>query len=58
MMYTAYKLNKQGDNIQPWSTPFPVLNQYIVPGPVLTELTLEGVLIFPQRGLDLKLQAY
>ena len=22
-MYTAYKLNKQGDNIQPWCTPFP-----------------------------------
>ena len=22
MMYSAYKLNKQGDNIQPWLTPF------------------------------------
>ena len=22
-MYSAYKLNKQGDNIQPWRTPFP-----------------------------------
>ena len=22
-MYSAYKLNKQGDNIQPWCTPFP-----------------------------------
>ena len=22
MMYFAYKLNKQGDNIQPWHTPF------------------------------------
>ena len=22
MMYSAYKLNKQGDNIQPWRTPF------------------------------------
>ena len=22
MMYSAYKLNKQGDNIQPWCTPF------------------------------------
>ena len=21
-MYSAYKLNKQGDNIQPWRTPF------------------------------------
>ena len=24
-MYSAYKLNKQGDNIQPWRTPFPNL---------------------------------
>ena len=26
MMYSAYKLNKQGDNIQPWRTPFPLWN--------------------------------
>ena len=26
MMYFAYKLNKQGDNIQPWHTPFPIWN--------------------------------
>ena len=25
-MYSEYKLNKQGDNIQPWCTPFPILN--------------------------------
>ena len=36
MMYTAYKLNKQGDNIQPWRTPFPIWNQSVVPCPVLT----------------------
>ena len=30
MMYSAYKLNKQGDNIQPRYTPFPILNQFIV----------------------------
>ena len=29
MMYSAYKLNKQGGNIQPWRTPFPVLNQSV-----------------------------
>ena len=29
-------LNKQGDNIQPWCTPFPIWNQSVVPGPVLT----------------------
>ena len=27
MMYSAYKLNKQGENIQPWRTPFPIWNQ-------------------------------
>ena len=36
MMYTAYKLNKQGDKIQPWHTPFPILNQSVVPCLVLT----------------------
>ena len=30
------KLNKQGDNIQPWCTPFPILNQSIVPCMLLT----------------------
>ena len=34
MMYFAYKLNKQGNNIQPWCTPFPILNQSIMPCPV------------------------
>ena len=36
MMYSACKLNNQGDNIQPWSTPFLLLDQSIVPCPVLT----------------------
>ena len=36
MMYSAYKLNKQGDNIQPWRTPFLIWNQSVVPCPVLT----------------------
>ena len=30
MMYSAYTLNKQGDNMQPWPTPFPILNQSVV----------------------------
>ena len=30
MMYSAYKLNKQGVNTQPCHTPFPILNQSIV----------------------------
>ena len=36
IMYSTYKLNKQGDNIQPSCTPFLVWNQSVVPCPVLT----------------------
>ena len=35
-MYSAYKLNKKGDNVQHWRTPFPIWNQPVVPCPVLT----------------------
>ena len=35
-MYSACKLNKQGDNIKPWHTPFPIWNQSVVPCRVLT----------------------
>ena len=36
MMYSAYKLTKQGDNMQPWCTPFPIWSQSVFPCPVLT----------------------
>ena len=36
MTYSAYKLNEHGDNIQPWSTPFSIWNQSIIPCPILT----------------------
>ena len=36
MMYSAYKLNKQDDNIQPRRTPCPVRNQSVVTCQVLT----------------------
>ena len=36
MMYSAYKLNKQDDNTQPWRTAFPIWNQSVVPCPVIT----------------------
>ena len=36
MMYSAYELNMQGDNIQPWCTSFAFWNQSVVPCPVLT----------------------
>ena len=35
-MYSLYKLNKQGDNIQPCHTPFPIWNLSVIPCPVLT----------------------
>ena len=35
-MYSAYKLNRQGDNIQPWHTLFPIWNQSVVPCLILT----------------------
>ena len=36
MMYSAYKLNKQGDNIQCWHPPSPIWNQSVAPCSVLT----------------------
>ena len=35
-MYSAYKLNKQGDNAHPWHTPFLIWNLSVVPCPILT----------------------
>ena len=36
MMYFALQLNEQGDHIQTWHTPYPILNQSIVSCPVIT----------------------
>ena len=41
-MYSAFKLNKQGDNIQPWHIPFPILNQSVVSCPILFLLDLHS----------------
>ena len=35
IMHSAYKLNKQGDSIQPWHTSFSIWNQSVIPCPVL-----------------------
>ena len=35
-LYSVYKLNEQGNNIQPRPTPFPILNQSVLPCSVLT----------------------
>ena len=60
MIYSAYKLNKQGDNIQPWHIPFPIWNQSVVLCPVLTvtswpayrflrrQVRWSGILIFEE----------
>ena len=36
MMYSAYKLNKQDDDIHPSYTPYPILNQSIIPCLILS----------------------
>ena len=36
VMYSAYKLNKQGDNIKLWHVPFPIWNRSVVLCQVLT----------------------
>ena len=36
MTNSSYKLNKQGNNIQPWCIPFLIWNQSVVPCPILT----------------------
>ena len=35
VMYSAYMLNKQGDYIQSWRTPFQIWKQSVVPCPIL-----------------------
>ena len=40
MMYSAYKLNKQGDNTQPWCISFLICINSVVPCPVLLLLDL------------------
>jgi len=44
-MSSAYKLKKQGDNIQPWRTPFPIWNKSVVPCPVLTVASCESEML-------------
>ena len=47
--HSAYKLNKQGDSIQPWCAPFPIWNQFIVPCLVLTRnphVAADGIISF------------
>ena len=50
MMYSAYKLNKQGDNIQSWCTPFPIWNQSVVPCLVLNCCFLTCIQVSQETG--------
>ena len=60
MMYSACKLNRQGDNIQPWHSPFPILNLFVVPCLVLTvaswpayRLTEAGKVVLYSRTISI-----
>ena len=50
MMYSAYRLNNQGDSIQPWRTPFPIWKHSVVPCPVLTCYFLTCIQISQEAG--------
>ena len=48
-MYSAYMLIKQGGNIHHWRTPFPILNQFIVPCPVLTVVSWPAYILLRRQ---------
>ena len=58
MMYPAYKLNKQGDNIQLWRTPFPILNQSVVSCPVLTVASCPAYRFHRWSGIPISLRIF
>ena len=51
MIFSAYKLNKLGNSIQPWRTPFPIWNQSVVPCPVLTVASWPAYRFLKRQGL-------
>ena len=48
--HSTCKLNKQGDNVQPWRTPFLIWNQSAVPCPVLTVASWSCIHISQEAG--------
>ena len=54
MMYSSPKSNKQGDNIQPWRTLFPIWNQSAVPCRVLTVTSWPAYRLHPYITLKIK----
>ena len=55
-MYSAYKLNKQGENIQPWSTLFPIWNQSVAPCPLLTVASWETYMQVKKQQLEVDME--
>ena len=53
MMYSAYKLNKQSDKIQPWYTPFPIWNQSVFPCPVIIVVKDFNAAFFRKMDVDI-----
>jgi len=53
-MYSAYKLNKEGDNIQPWRTPFPIWNQYVNVNEIIVGLPPKTPIFFSPTSYSLQ----
>ena len=51
MMYSAWKLSNQGDDVQPWHIPFPIWNQSVVPCPILTVASWPAYRFLKRHGL-------
>ena len=52
VMYSIHNVNKQSDSIQPWRTPFPILNQSFVPCPFLVKKNKQGKLCGDPHGFS------
>ena len=50
MMCPSFNLNKQGENIQPWCTFFPIWNQSIVSYPFLTLASWPAYVVSQEAG--------
>ena len=57
-MYSACKLNKQGDNIQPWCTPFLIWNQSVVPCLDLTVASWPAYRFLRWSGIPISLKDF
>ena len=58
MMYSAQKLNKHGNNIQPWCILFPIWNQSVVSCPVLTVASWPAYRFLKRRKAECKVPGW